>query len=77
MMIAMSHDYQEKAQDLKEFFSKGSSPVQRAEIATKYGTNYIIVRRSVIKDIQIQSYVRVFINDEYEIWAAENVIINS
>jgi len=77
MIVAMSHDYQEKAQDIKEFFSKECSAVQRAEIARKYGTNYIIARRSVIKDIQIQSYVRVFFNDKYEIWAAENVIINS
>jgi effector-binding domain-containing protein len=73
MIMAMSHDYEKKVRDIKEFFSKECNAVQRAEIAEKYGANYIIVRRSVNDNIQIQGYRRMFLNKEYEIWAAETV----
>lgn len=71
---AMNSDYNKKVQDLQLFFSKESGALKRAEIAQNYGANYIIIRRSIIQDIQVKGYIRKFKNDRYEIWVSTKTL---
>lgn len=71
---AMDLDYNKKVQDLQLFFSKEAGAVTRAEIAENYGANYIIIRRSLIQNIQIKGYIRKFQNDRYEIFISTETL---
>jgi len=68
LMVAMAPQYETRMQDLKTFFSNTSSAAQRSAIAEKYGAGYVIVQRSLVKDIDIQGFKRVFTDDDHELW---------
>jgi hypothetical protein len=68
LMVAMAPHYETRMQDLNTFFSKTASATQRYAIAKKYGAGYVIVRRDLIKEIDIQGFKRVAMSAEYEVW---------
>lgn len=68
LMVAMAPQHDMRIQDLKTFFSNTSSAAGRTAIAEKYGAGYVIVRRSLTKDMDIQGFKRVFMDDDHELW---------
>lgn len=71
IFAAISPNYKERMDDLKFCFSKDSNPVQRAEIASKYGANYIVVQRSKEFQVEFQGYKRIYQNRLFELLSAE------
>jgi hypothetical protein len=68
---AMSPNHEERMEDLKFCFSKESNPSQRAEIARKYGANYIVVQRSKELQVEFKGYKRIYQNRLFELLSAE------
>jgi len=68
LMVAMAPQHDTRIQDLNTFFSNASSAAQRSAIAEKYGAGYVIVQRSLTKDMDIQGFKRVFMDDDHELW---------
>lgn len=68
LMVAMAPQYEARMRDLKTFFSNASPAAQRTAIAEKYGAGYVIVRRSLTNDMDIQGFKRVFMDDDHELW---------
>lgn len=73
LMVTMAPNHNVRIRDLDIFFLKKTSPPERANIAEKYKADYVVVNRSLIKDINIERFNRVFLNSEYEIWANDSV----
>lgn len=69
LMVAMAPQYETRMQDLNTFFSNTATATQRNAIVEKYSARYVIVRRDLIKGIDIGGFKRVFMDNEYELWA--------